>query len=56
VRSTLSDGTLSQHQVDVFNAISAAWDKHGDDFGYANMRLAYVLATAWHETGRLKWL
>jgi predicted chitinase len=56
VRSTLSDGALSQHQVDVFNAISAAWDKHGDKFGYADMRLSYVLATAWHETGRFKWL
>lgn len=43
VRSTPSDGTLSQHQVDVFNAISAAWDKYGDTFGYADMRLAYGL-------------
>lgn len=56
VRSTLADGTLSQHQVDVFNSIAAAWDKYGDKFGYADMRLAYVLATAWHETGRFKWL
>lgn len=56
VRSTLADGKLSQHQVDVFNAISTAWDKYGDDFGYADMRLAYVLATAWHETGRFNWL
>lgn len=56
VRATLSDGKLSQHQVDVFNAIASAWDKYGDDFGYADLRLAYVLATAWHETGRFKWL
>jgi len=56
VRSTLSDGALSQHQVDVFNAIAQAWEKYGDDLGYADLRLAYVLATAWHETGRFKWL
>jgi putative chitinase len=56
VRLTLSDGKLSQHQVDVFNAVSAAWDKYGDDLGYYELRLAYVLATAWHETGRFKWL
>ena len=40
MRSTPTAGTLSQHQVDVFNAISAAWDKYGDDFGYADMRQA----------------
>ncbi|WP_449397145.1 hypothetical protein [Devosia riboflavina] len=40
VRSALADGELSQHQVDVFNAISAAWDKYGDTLGYADMRLA----------------
>lgn len=56
VRSTLADGSLSQHQVDVFNEIARAWDKYGDDLGYADLRLAYVLATAWHETGRFKWL
>lgn len=56
VRSTLSDGSLTQHQVDVFNQIGAAWDRYGDKLGYEQYRLAYVLATAWHETGRFRWL
>lgn len=56
VRSTLADGKLTQHQVDVFNQIGMAWDRYGDTLGYDQYRLAYVLATAWHETGRFKWL
>lgn len=56
VRSTLADGKLTQHQVDVFNQIGWAWDRYGDKLGYDQYRLAYVLATAWHETGRFKWL
>lgn len=56
VRSTLADGQLTQHQVDVFNQIGWAWDRYGDKLGYDQYRLAYVLATAWHETGRFKWL
>src|SRR5690606_40733626 len=35
---------------------SSDLDKYGDDFGYADLRLAYVMATAWHETGCFKWL
>jgi putative chitinase len=56
VRSTMADGKLTQHQVDVFNQIGWAWDRYGDKLGYDQYRLAYVLATAWHETGRFKWL
>lgn len=53
VRSRLADGKLSQSQVNAFEAIDAAWAKYGDG---DNRKLAYVLATAWHETGRFKWL
>lgn len=43
-------GPLSQSQVEGFEVILEAWDKVGD----GNIRhLAYVLSTAWHETGRL---
>lgn len=56
VRSMLADGKLSQYQVDVFNEIGWAWDRYGDKLGYDHYRLAYVLATAWHETGRFRWL
>lgn len=42
-------GSLTQSQVDGFNIIFEAWDKVGD----GNIRhLAYILATAYHETAR----
>lgn len=53
VRISLSDGKLSQHQVDVFNEIGKAWARYGDG---DQRKLSYVLATAWHETGRFRWL
>lgn len=53
VRSTLFNGNLSQREVDVLAAIGTAWDKWGDD---DPNKLAYVLGTAFHETGRFKWL
>ena len=56
VRSSLFAGKLSQSQVDTLAAISDAWDRYGDQLGYAQYRLAYVLATAYHETGRFRWL
>lgn len=49
----LFGGELSQHQVDCLNAILKAWDEHGD----GNPRhLAYILATAKHETGSFQYL
>lgn len=53
VRASLSDGRLSQKQVDVFNAIASAFDRYGDG---DHRKFAYILATAWHETGRFRWL
>jgi predicted chitinase len=47
VRSSLFNGSLSQAQVDGINAIEAAWRKHGDG---DKRKLAYLLATAYHET------
>lgn len=45
----LFDGSLSQEQVNGFEVIGEAWDKAGD----GNLRnLAYILATAYHETAR----
>lgn len=42
-------GSLTQSQVDGFNIIFEAWDKVGN----GNIRhLAYILATAYHETGK----
>ena len=41
-------GTLSQSQVDGFNVIFEAWARHGTG---SDRHLAYVLATAFHETG-----
>lgn len=42
-------GHLDQSQVDGFNAMLAAWDAKGlKDLRY----LAYMLATAWHETAK----
>jgi putative chitinase len=46
VRSSF--GALSQKQVDGFNAILSGWTMQGGE----DLRwLAYMLATAWHETG-----
>ena len=43
----LFGGKLKQSQVDGINGIIVAWDQYGD----GNIqRLAYVLATAFHET------
>lgn len=53
VRSSLADGRLTQYQVDVFNEIGKAWALFGDG---DPRKLAYILATAWHETGRFRWL
>lgn len=49
VRAGLFRGKLSQSQVDGLNAIEAAWDELGDD---NPRKLAYVLATGFHETAR----
>jgi len=53
VRSTLFGGKFTQAQVDTLNAISSAWSLYGDG---DKAKLAYILATAFHETGRFKWL
>lgn len=49
VRSSLFGGKLSQSQVDGFNAIFKIWVIHGDG---DRRKLAYILATAYHETAR----
>ena len=56
VRKSLFGGELTQHQVDALNAIGKAWSKYGDKFGYDKFRLAYVMATAYHETGRFRYM
>jgi putative chitinase len=43
-----SFGALKQGQVDGFNAILDQWEARGGD----DRHLAYMLATAWHETAR----
>ena len=43
----LFGGKLKQSQVDGINGIIVAWDRYGDG---NTQRLAYVLATAFHET------
>lgn len=53
VRSSLYAGALSQTQVDSLEAIGQAWEQYGDG---DNRKLAYILATAHHETGAFKWL
>jgi putative chitinase len=47
VRSSF--GKLNQSQVDGFNAILTGWTMQG---GADSRWLAYMLATAWHETGK----
>ena len=49
VRSSLFGGKLSQAQVNGFNAIFDAWTIYGDG---DRRKLAYILATAYHETAR----
>lgn len=49
VRSSLFGGRLSQAQVDGMKAIFAVWAIHGDK---DQRKLAYILATAFHETAR----
>lgn len=53
VRKSLFDGKLSQAQVDGLSAIHDAWQTYGDGQTH---KLAYLLATAHHETGRFRWL
>jgi len=53
VRASLYAGALNQAQVDSLNAISQAWEQYGDGDRH---KLAYILATAHHETGAFKWL
>ena len=56
IRDSLFDGKLSQRDVDMLNLIAGAWARYGDKFSFGEYRLAYVLATAFHETGRFRWL
>lgn len=49
VRSSLFGGSLSQRQVDGISTIWAAWNTWGDG---DERKLAYILATAFHETAR----
>jgi predicted chitinase len=53
VRNALYGGAMNQTQVDSLNAIGSAWEKYGD--GDAR-KLAYILATAHHETGAFKYM
>ena len=49
IRATLVKGGLSQPQVDGFEAIIDEWEKRRlTDFRW----LAYIMATAWHETAQ----
>lgn len=53
VRASLFGGKLTQAQVDTLDTIGAAWTRYGDG---DPAKLAYILATAFHESGRFKWL
>lgn len=53
VRASLYAGALNQTQVDSLNAIGQAFGQYGDG---DPRKLAYILATAHHETGGFKWL
>lgn len=53
VRAALYGGAMNQTQVDSINAIAQAWERYGDD---DPRKLAYILATAHHETGDFKWM
>lgn len=53
VRNSLYGGALTQNQVDAIEAIGHAWEQYGD----GDLRkLAYIFATAHHETGAFKWM
>ncbi len=47
IRSSIFRGSMSQSQVDGLNSILAGWKVHGDR---DDRKLAYVLATSYHET------
>lgn len=49
MRAALFGGSLSQAQVDGMKAIEGAWTIYGDG---DRRKLAYILATAFHETAR----
>lgn len=51
VKASLFGGSFSQVQVDGLDAIFAAWAKYGDG---DKRKLAYILATAFHESDRLR--
>lgn len=51
IRKSPFGGSLSQTAVDSVNAIIAAFHQYGDD---DNRKLAYILATAFHESDRFK--
>lgn len=53
VRSSLYGGALNQAQVDGLEAIGQAWEQYGDG---DQRKLAYILATAHHETGAFKYV
>lgn len=53
VRSVIYHGALNPAQVNGLEAILDAWDTYGDG---DNRKLAYILATAHHETGAFKWM
>jgi len=53
VRASLFGGTLTQPQVDALKAIGKAWDTYGNGHTPA---VAYVLGTAYHETGRFRFM
>lgn len=53
VRASLYAKALNQAQVDGLNAIGQAWEQYGDGDRY---KLAYILATAHHETGAFKYV
>jgi predicted chitinase len=53
VRNALYGGAMNQTQVDSLNAIGSAWEQYGDSDA---RKLAYILATAHHETGAFKYM
>lgn len=53
VRASLFGGKLTQAQVDTLDTIGTAWAKYGDG---DPAKLAYILATAFHESGRFRYL
>jgi putative chitinase len=52
VRASLYGNALNQAQVDGLEAVGQAWEQYGDG---DPRKLAYILATAHHETGRFKY-